>query len=534
METIYSNGAPTKSTPAVVGDLYVDMNTNTVYRCAKVNTDASDLGLVKITAYHVTNRTYTWELMVPTEIPDTPDEPEVPDTPDEPEIPDEPDTPDGRGELYGTLTVSPEGNYAYCNRNIVGLGLEPGKQYFIEDTLFIAADDESGEGYVAPPVGTRFHGVDGVLYYVEYHGGGTGVNIMRVDGAPISLDHINFYYVSGDEPDEPDTPDGPVDAVKGELLFSLTEEELAYGVANTPLEAGKGYFVEDTYFVAVAGGANDCYVCVPDGVAIDNGHNFGYASANAETWYVGWDNAPESIPVNFYKVVGENYGGNGGGTTPDAPTDVHQKGELLASLTEQELYSGIQVGTFTILEAGKGYFLEDVYFVAQDQGYYIAPPHDTVVDNGHNNSKVQWDGSSWGAYDWYNAPDSTPVNFYKVVGETYGSDQPDTPTDGFAKGEAISGCTHEANGWYWEPSCMDGKQYYIEDTLFTATYAEGCDGIPPYGTEFTKNGVTYRVLDEADSENYGHRIRIWDVTNNRYANEGSFAVYKVVGETYDW
>ena len=82
METIVSRGAPDMRTPGVVGDLYVDMDTDKVYRCLNVITEGSEMGFVKVTAYHIGNRTYEWGLLTLSgEVePDTPDIPDEPDT----------------------------------------------------------------------------------------------------------------------------------------------------------------------------------------------------------------------------------------------------------------------------------------------------------------------------------------------------------------------------------------------------------------------------------------------------------------------
>lgn len=145
METIVSRGAPGAQTPGVVGDLYVDMDTNKVYRCLNVVTAGSEMGFVKVTAYHIGNRTYEWGLLELSDDPILPDEPEVPD---EPETPDEPEEPavtwlfedeeivarEGRtdlpapveGELYTVFVDGVEGGTALCYQNAVSLTMPDG------------------------------------------------------------------------------------------------------------------------------------------------------------------------------------------------------------------------------------------------------------------------------------------------------------------------------------------------------------------------------------------------------------------------
>ena len=90
----------------------------------------------------------------------------------------------------------------------------------------------------------------------------------------------------------------------------------------------------------------------------------------------------------------------------------------------------------------------------------------------------------------------------------------------------------ESDGWYGEPSCEPGKEYYIENTKFTAISTYSCDAVPPAGTEFEHCGSTYRVLDDQD-DGHGHMFRIWNVSGGDYARD-IFTIYKVDGEDYSW
>jgi hypothetical protein len=56
---------------------------------------------------------------------------------------------------------------------------ENGISYYLEDTLFTAYPDQTGEGYYAPLIGTRFT-VDNNIYEVMDHNGGSGIEFTYV------------------------------------------------------------------------------------------------------------------------------------------------------------------------------------------------------------------------------------------------------------------------------------------------------------------------------------------------------------------
>lgn len=203
---------------------------------------------------------------------------------------------------------------------------------------------------------------------------------------------------------------------KGEAILSLNEEEISIGTDGAFLEIGKGYFVEDTYFVAVVGGDND-YPAPPLGLVITNGHNTGKVEYDGSGWYVGWESGPLSeYSVTFYRVVGETYRGitdEGGDDENEGGGNGDERDDIVAVLSEEELASGTD-GAF--LEIGKAYYANSAYFVAEVSGGddYPAPPYDMVIETDGNRGTVCHDGSSW-CVIWENAPSADrTVIFYKA------------------------------------------------------------------------------------------------------------------------
>lgn len=282
--------------------------------------------------------------------------------------------------------------------------LEIGKQYYIEDTLFTAELCQTGE-HVSPPIGTTFTGVDGVEYVIIGHGG-EGPIINRADGSPLPDPLVVTIYEAivnsgggsgGGDNNEP---------VMVDLLTTVcgTAPDGGAGNMQNLFEVGKGYYIEDKYFVAEPLSTGAEYgVSPPNGfeiVAQDG--NVGVVSKEPGSWFISWADPPsESTTFRVYAVVGGNTGGN-----------TVNKGELIAKLSENELSAGTNS---PFLEIGKGYFADDVYFVAKEALYgYAAPPKETVFDNGHNRGLVSHDPNGWFVI-WDNPPDDTPVRFYEAV-----------------------------------------------------------------------------------------------------------------------
>jgi hypothetical protein len=61
MKVIKGYGAPDASTMADVNDLYVDLNTNDVYRCTNIETIGEEWGDVTLYARGLDNTVYVWE-----------------------------------------------------------------------------------------------------------------------------------------------------------------------------------------------------------------------------------------------------------------------------------------------------------------------------------------------------------------------------------------------------------------------------------------------------------------------------------------
>ena len=62
MITIEGYGAPTTATPGNVGDHYIDLSTDGMYRCSTVVPAERDLGFVTIDDYALDSTEYTWSL----------------------------------------------------------------------------------------------------------------------------------------------------------------------------------------------------------------------------------------------------------------------------------------------------------------------------------------------------------------------------------------------------------------------------------------------------------------------------------------
>lgn len=413
---------------------------------------------------------------------------------------------------------------------------------------------------------------------------------------------------------------------KGEKLFTLCgtdpDNGTGYLLNEVTFEAGKGYFFNDTYFVAKE---NEYYVVAPPlglKVTASDG-NIGEVWDYNGSWGFSWEHAPDNSYIDVYAAVSNNTGDNGGGDVdtvadveasvdengvltmntnldwirwydvtiwketkenapcceyesdylqentsmsialkelfeqsyvplPDSGTkliirveaddetndptveietvwrsawgdagETYTKGELIDSLTENELSNGT---TSPFLEEGKGYFVEDVYFVAVKQGSYIAPPEGTVIDNGRNSGAVSLEGSNW-RVPWENGPDDTPVNFYKVVGETY------TPKP--VKGEPLYTTNYIVNDggidFYSKYPLELGKKYFIEDTLFTAENSTNGFPAPPVGTAFYFDWEDWFILGCSGGCMSITRKGVTDPWQN---DVNGIRIYKVEGETY--
>lgn len=80
---------------------------------------------------------------------------------------------------------------------------------------------------------------------------------------------------------------------QGDVVATLTEEALANGTTGDFLEVGRGYYANDTYFVAVRGTGADCPT-PPDGTVIETEGNRGTVSFEGSGWCVSWENGPIS------------------------------------------------------------------------------------------------------------------------------------------------------------------------------------------------------------------------------------------------
>ena len=60
MTILKGYGAPTTATTGNVGDYYIDLNTDAVYKCFDVNVKARDYGFVDVSDYALANNEYQW------------------------------------------------------------------------------------------------------------------------------------------------------------------------------------------------------------------------------------------------------------------------------------------------------------------------------------------------------------------------------------------------------------------------------------------------------------------------------------------
>lgn len=61
MQIYKSNEAPTTSTPGCVGDYFIDITTDTTYKCTAVETASDTYGFLKITDATLGDSVYVWE-----------------------------------------------------------------------------------------------------------------------------------------------------------------------------------------------------------------------------------------------------------------------------------------------------------------------------------------------------------------------------------------------------------------------------------------------------------------------------------------
>lgn len=61
MSIFKGNGAPTTATPGFVGDIYLDVDTLTFYKCTKVEPAKREMGFVTTCDYALATTKYTWE-----------------------------------------------------------------------------------------------------------------------------------------------------------------------------------------------------------------------------------------------------------------------------------------------------------------------------------------------------------------------------------------------------------------------------------------------------------------------------------------
>lgn len=61
MQIYKSNEAPTTSTPGNVGDYYIDLSTDTTYKCTAVGTAVDNYGFIAITDATLGDSVYVWE-----------------------------------------------------------------------------------------------------------------------------------------------------------------------------------------------------------------------------------------------------------------------------------------------------------------------------------------------------------------------------------------------------------------------------------------------------------------------------------------
>ncbi len=189
--------------------------------------------------------------------------------------------------------------------------LVEGEQYFIEDTLFTAVEDDKN-GWIIPPSGTIFTGADGNVYKIDGTCG-PGCYLKDTDGEYLESDDlvVTFYTVRSEGGNGGST----AEPVKGELLYSVTyTPESGIDFSNTYLlEEGKKYYVEDTLFTAVL--SNNGFPAPPIGTSfVDESDNeiYYFVRCSGGELYVdrsyegeGWDSAVG--PIRIYKVSSETY-----------------------------------------------------------------------------------------------------------------------------------------------------------------------------------------------------------------------------------
>ena len=154
--------------------------------------------------------------------------------------------------------------------------------------------DMNVEGYVSPPAGLHFTGTDDTEYAVSQDP--SEWYVTAAAGKYTEGLTLHFYAVAGEDYREKVYE-------KGEVVATLTEQQLYNGTNGAFLTIGEMYFAEDKRFVAVAGGG-DGYPAPSEGFLISNGENEGYVSYDGGSWCVIWNDAPaETRSVTFYRAV---------------------------------------------------------------------------------------------------------------------------------------------------------------------------------------------------------------------------------------
>lgn len=276
---------------------------------------------------------------------------------------------------------------------IRNINLIAGKRYFIGNTLFVA-EWYNEEGYVAIPEGTVYQAADGVVYTVDSFGG-PGLYITPANAATFTI-----YYVEGEDYGFDTETD-----LSGRGALYATYNTGANGSISDMSPAlvyGQWYYIEDTLFQATYGpNGADGYVVPPSGLVFTGTDGVKYTvGVDPSDWYV-YDSVGNKtdFDLHIYSAL---------------ESAIPQKGDLYISVSNEDVSR-----CFTTLSpelvAGTGYFIEDVYFVAEVSGDYIAPPVHTVFTTEDGNyGEVYHDGSGW-TISWWNAPENTYFRIYSVA-----------------------------------------------------------------------------------------------------------------------